>query len=218
MCVDVCRSQWFNPYYQKSKPYKAVAYLTLGLHCGTDLLGKASRLTHPVSRTAAKVLAFAVDLFTAVICNPFALLYNCSVAPIANTIIKIANRKTIKASKSWEPTSYKAIAIDLALVASVAALGVLGYKHFFQVVDDSPKPSTLPESWKDSAMKIGATTKDGTVNFLKTCFWGDSWSQRVPKLMFGGCALVGGHRAFVEIFGRGRESVAEKGALYDPPS
>jgi hypothetical protein len=162
------------------------------------LLGKASRLTHPVSRTAAKVLAFAVDLFTAVICTPFALLYNCSIAPIANTIIKIANRKTIKASKSWKPTSYKAIAIDLALVASVATLGVLGYKHFFQA-STSHTPSTIPEitNWKETAMKIGTTTKDGTVNFLKTCFWGNGWSQRVPKLMFGGFVLYG-------IFGKGK--------------
>ena len=136
-------NSWFNPYYRPAVALKAEAGIRLGLHIGTNFLAKTNG-----RNTAAKVAAFAADLFTAIPCNVLALLYNIlTLSPLRNKFIQIFNnalREQDKAArKSWKPTSYKALAIDAVLLATIA---VVGYKYFFPTIITPPKPpEKLPE-------------------------------------------------------------------------
>ena len=142
--------------------------------------------------TVAKVAAFAADLFTAIPCNLLALLFNIlTLAPLRNIFIQISNyvlKEQDKAARqSWKPTSYKALAIDALLLATIA---VVGYKYFFPTIITPPKPpEKLPEklreivpppkiidispeipsrSWTKAAIIIGSTIT-AVVTVASTC-------------------------------------------------
>lgn len=64
----------------------------------------------------------------------------------------------MKAAKSWTPTSYKALAVDAVIVASVLALGIFGAKYFIQ---QAVGPIKAPNMSKEVAVvPIKATMSD----------------------------------------------------------
>ncbi len=182
-------NSWFNPFYRPAVALKAEAGIRLGLHIGTNFLAKTNG-----RNTAAKVAAFAADLFTAIPCSLLALLYNIlTLAPLRNKFIQISNhvlREQDKAARqSWKPISYRALAIDALLLATIA---VVGYKYFFPTIDKTPKPSDQPttppeivpptpqkpidispeipsRSWTKAALAIGGTVVGGAAISLACC-------------------------------------------------
>ena len=193
-------NSWFNPYYRPAVSLKAEAGIRLGLHIGTNFLAKTNG-----GNTAAKVAAFAADLFTAIPCNILALLYNIlTLSPLRNKFIQISNyvrKEQDKAARqSWKPTSYKALAIDAVLLATIA---VVGYKYFFPTIITPPKPpEKLPEivplpktidispeiplrSWEKAALSlltIGSTITGIVVASLICCsIWTQSFKNRTRK-------------------------------------
>ncbi len=196
-------NSWFNPYYRPAVSLKAEAGIRLGLHIGTNFLAKTNG-----GNTAAKVAAFAADLFTAIPCNILALLYNIlTLSPLRNKFIQISNyvrKEQDKAARqSWKPTSYKALAIDALLLATIA---VVGYKYFFptiittlnQPVLSTPPVTSIPtlskvialdaipsRSWTKAALSlltIGSTITRIVVASLICCsIWTQSFKNRTRK-------------------------------------
>ncbi len=142
---SILDNSWFNPFHRQAITLREEAGINLGLHIGTNFLAKTNGMN-----TGAKVAAFAIDLFTAIPCNVLALLFNIlTLAPIRNRFIQISNdalkRQDEAARGFWKLTSYKALAIDAALLASIAVVGFVGYRHFFPA-GTTPNPSVVPPS------------------------------------------------------------------------
>lgn len=132
----------FNPWNSAPIRLKGKVGMTYGWNVCTDLTGKARQIHNPAFRTMAKVGACAIDFFTALIWNSAAFLYNNTIARIENRLIDSQNKKMqqkAESKRSWKPTSYKAIVIDVALVSLVC---ILGYKYFSSTVSI---PSQAPE-------------------------------------------------------------------------
>ncbi len=118
-----------NPFYHPAVTPKADAGIRLGLHVGTNFLAKTNGMN-----TVAKVAAFATDLFIAIPCNVFALLFNIlTLAPLRNIFIRISNNALKEqdkiARKSWKP-DYEVLAADVAIIAFIALGMVIGYYSF----------------------------------------------------------------------------------------
>ncbi len=135
-------NSWFNPFFHETNVCPQKAYRSLGLHAGTNLLEKTKTISNPFLHTIAKIGAFVGDLLTAISGNAIALFYNVSVLPIRNKIMQISNKKTQKGQNPWKPTSYKALAVDALLLASVVAIATLGPKYFVSAT--KPPSETLP--------------------------------------------------------------------------
>jgi hypothetical protein len=140
-----------NPWYRPALVPIKYAGMNYGLHAVTNLLAKCAKIENRTARTVAKIAAFTIDLFTAIIGNPTALVYNNTFAVIQNIFIRCVNKKLkksdLEARKSWKPTSYKAIGIDLLIIASVAAIGIAGYKAPSSVLG-MHSPADQAANWK----------------------------------------------------------------------
>ncbi len=119
----------FNP-YRPAVALREEAGIRLGLHTGTNFLAKTNGMN-----TVAKAAALAADLFTAIPCNLLALLFNIlTLAPLRNIVIKIANNKLQKQDEAARRSFFKVLAINAAFIATVAAAGIVGSRHFFPAI------------------------------------------------------------------------------------
>jgi hypothetical protein len=123
-----------NPWCRPTPKYADLSYGSV-----QDLL-RAKGVKNRFVRTMAQVCAFAIDHFTA----PVVLLYNLTIAPIRNYTIR---KKELKASKSWNITSYRAVGTLALLAAGGLALAYYGHKMAGQASVGSESRLTSVISW-----------------------------------------------------------------------
>jgi hypothetical protein len=69
---NIFNNSWLNPWYRPALVPIKYAGMNFGLHAVTDLLAHTANIENRAARTVAKIAAFAIDLFTAILGNPTA--------------------------------------------------------------------------------------------------------------------------------------------------